>query len=99
MSTLEAPETLEGWYVQHEVYTVQWPQWRALAPSQRAAIIAAGTAWGTAQATPAQGSSAFFSVLGQKRDLLVVPFRPRLEGLNGGELSLRQADLFSHFQP
>ena len=55
MSTIEVPETLEGWYVQHDVYTVNWPQWRAVAPSQRAAMIAASTAWCTAQATPEQG--------------------------------------------
>src|SRR5262245_13292436 len=99
MSTVEAPETLEGWYVQHDVYTVNWPQWRAIAPSQRAAIIAASTAWSTTQATPAQGSSAFFSVLGQKGDLLVVHFRPSLEALNSVELSLRQTDLFAYLQP
>src|SRR5713101_1957395 len=93
MSTTEAPETLEGWYVQHDVYTVNWPQWRAVAPSQRAAIIAASTAWCTEQATPAQGSSAFFSVLGQKGDLLAVHFRPSLEALNGVELSLRQTEV------
>ena len=99
MSAVEVPETLEGWYVQHEVYTVQWPQWRALAPSQRAAIIAAGSAWGTAQTSPEEGSSAFFSILGQKGDLLVVHFRPSLEALNSVELSLRQTDLFTYLQP
>jgi len=83
MSTLEAPETLEGWYVQHDIYTVNWPQWRAGAPAQRAAIMEASTAWCTTQATPEQGSSAFFSVLGQKGDLLVVHFRPHREALNG----------------
>jgi len=99
MSTVEAPETLEGWYVQHDVYTVHWPQWRAVAPSQRAAIIEASTAWCTAQAAPEQGSSAFFSVVGQKGDLLVVHFRPNLEALNGIELSLRQTELFAYLQP
>jgi len=99
MSTIEAPETLEGWYVQHDVYTVNWPQWRAVAPPQRAAMIAASTAWCTAQATPAQGSSAFFSVLGQKGDLLAVHFRPSLEALNGVELGLRQTELFAYLQP
>lgn len=99
MTTLEAPETLEGWYVQHDVYTVQWPQWRALPPAQRAAIVASGTAWSTAQAAPEQGSTAFFSVLGQKGDLLMVHFRPSLEALNAVELSLRQTELFAYLQP
>jgi len=99
MSTLEAPETLEGWYVQHDVYTVHWSQWRAIAPSQRAAIMEASTAWCTAQAAPEQGSSAFFSVVGQKGDLLAIHFRPNLEALNGIELSLRQTELFAYLQP
>jgi hydrogen peroxide-dependent heme synthase len=99
MSTLEAPETLEGWYVQHDVYTVHWPQWCAIAPSQRAAIMEASTAWCTAQAAPEQGSSAFFSVVGQKGDLLAIHFRPNLEALNGIELSLRQTELFAYLQP
>jgi len=99
MNTLEAPETLEGWYVQHDVYTVHWSQWRAIAPSQRAAIMEASTAWCTAQAAPEQGSSAIFSVVGQKGDLLAIHFRPNLEALNGIELSLRQTELFAYLQP
>src|SRR4030095_9943480 len=98
MSSIEAPETLEGWYVQHDVYTVNWPQWRAVASPLRDAIIAASTAWCTAQVTPGQGSSAFFSVLGQKGDLLAVHFRPNLEALNGVELSLRQTEIFAYLQ-
>lgn len=99
MSTQEAPETLEGWYVQHEMYTVNWAKWRATPAAQRAAVIETGTAWCTAQATPAEGSSAFFSVLGQKGDLLLVHFRPNLEALNTAELTLRQTELFTFMQP
>ena len=42
MSTVEAPETLEGWYVQHDVYTVVsrsgvlWHRHSALLLSRRA---------------------------------------------------------------
>ncbi|MGE3541042.1 MAG: hydrogen peroxide-dependent heme synthase [Candidatus Tectimicrobiota bacterium] len=99
MSMQEAPETLEGWYVQHEMYTVQWAQWQALTAAERAAVIETGTAWCTAQSAPSQGSSAFFSVLGQKGDLLMVHFRPTLEALNTVELSLRQTPLFAYLQP
>jgi chlorite dismutase len=99
MSTQEVPETLEGWYVQHEVYTVNWPQWRTVEASQRAAIVEASTAWCTAQVTPADGSSACFSLLGQKGDLMLVHFRRSLEALNGVELSFRQTGLFAYLQP
>jgi chlorite dismutase len=99
MSNSEAPETLEGWYVQHDMYTVQWVQWRALASAQRQAIIEESAAWLTAQATPEAGSSAFFSVLGHKGDVLMVHFRPSLEALNAAELSLRHTELFTYLQP
>lgn len=99
MSTVEAPETLEGWYVQHDMYTIQWPQWRALPASERDTVIESAAAWLHAQATPEQGSSAFFSMLGHKSDLLMMHFRPTLEALNGAELSLRQTALFAYLQP
>ena len=28
MTRSEAPETLEGWFIQHDMYTVKWPEWR-----------------------------------------------------------------------
>lgn len=99
MPTHEAPETLEGWYVQHEVYRLDWPRWQAVPAAQRAAIMEASAAWCTAQATPEDGSSAFFSVLGQKGDLMMVHFRRSLEALNAVELGLRQTGLFAYVQP
>jgi len=35
MTTVEAPETIEGWYVQHDLFGFQWPVWRTLAPADR----------------------------------------------------------------
>ena len=99
MSTIEAPETLEGWYVQHDMYTMNWSTWRALPTAERDCVIESAAAWLQAQTTPEQGSSAFFSMLGHKSDLLMVHFRPTLEALNGVELSLRQTALFPYLQP
>lgn len=99
MPTQEAPETLEGWYVQHEVYRLDWAQWHTVDPTQRTAIMEASTAWCLAQATPEDGSSALFSLLGQKGDLMFVHFRRSLEALNAVELSLRQTGLFAYLQP
>jgi chlorite dismutase len=99
MTASEAPETLEGWYVQHDVYTVHWSQWRNLEAAQRHTIIEESAAWLDAQATPKQGSSAFFSALGQKGDFLLTHFRPSLEELNRVKLSLRQTALFAYLQP
>jgi peroxiredoxin len=99
MYTSEVPETLEGWYIQHDMFTVNWPQWRALAPSEREALIEESAAWCNEQTTPEQGGSAFFSLLGQKGDLVMVHFRPSLETLNKIKLGLQQTSLFAYLQP
>jgi chlorite dismutase len=99
MSTSEVPETLEGWYIQHDMFTVNWPQWRALAAAARDTIIEESAAWLSDQATPGQGSSAMFSLLGQKGDLLLMHFRPTLETLDAVKLGLRQTSLFAFLQP
>lgn len=99
MSEAEAPETLEGWYIQHDIYTIDWAQWRTLTIAQRDAIVEESASWCTAQMTPEQGTSAFFSMLGQKGDLLFVHFRPTLDALNAVELNLRQTGLFAYLQP
>jgi chlorite dismutase len=99
MTQVEAPETIEGWYVQHDIYTVQWTAWRRLTPEKRERIIEDSAAWLREQAEPEQGSSAFFSLVGQKGDLLLTHFRPHLEVLNQVKLGLRQLDLFAYLQP
>jgi peroxiredoxin len=99
MRPSEAPETLEGWYIQHEMFTVNWPQWCALASEEQQPLLEESAAWLTAQAAPAQGSSAFFSLLGHKGDLMLVHFRSSLDGLNSVKLSLRQTQWFAYLQP
>lgn len=105
MTRPEAPETLEGWYIQHDMYMVNWREWRAMTSAEREAVIAESTDWLAAQAGEdgtefaSQRLSAFFSVLGHKADILAVHFRPTLEALNGVELSLRQTALFPYLQP
>ena len=99
MTQVEAPETIEGWYVQHDIYTVEWTAWRTLTPEKRERIIEDSAAWLREQAEPEQGSSAFFSLAGQKGDLLLTHFRPSLEALNQVKLGLRQLDLFAYLQP
>jgi hydrogen peroxide-dependent heme synthase len=99
MSTPEVPETLEGWYIEHAMFTVNWPEWRSLASAERDMIIEESAAWLSTQAAPEQGSSAFFSLLGHKGDLMFVHFRPSLEALDAVKLGLRQTGLFAYLQP
>ncbi|MCZ6875401.1 MAG: heme-dependent peroxidase [bacterium] len=99
MRTPEAPETLEGWYIQHEMFAVDWPALGALEPSKQAALFEESATWFDQHTTAEQGSSAFFCLTGNKGDLLLVHFRPSLESLNAVKLSLRQTALYRFLQP
>src|SRR5262249_7527449 len=84
----DAPVTPEGWYVLHEVYAVAWTRLGALPAGERDAVVAEASALLEAQARPAEGHSAFASVLSQKGDLCVMHWRKDLEGLRREEVAL-----------
>lgn len=82
---VEAPETLEGWYALHDFRRLDWPRWKALAPRDRTDILAeAAEFMRSAEGANArqEGSSAFWSVLGHKADLMQIHLRPTLKELN-----------------
>ena len=83
-----APVTLEGWYVLHEMWAVDWRAWNELAPAAREAAVREATALLESQARPADGHSAFFSLLTQKGDLCCLHWRRDLEALRREEVAL-----------
>jgi chlorite dismutase len=68
------PETLEGWYALHQIYTCDVKQRDTLAASARAL---------SAAATPAaeNGWTATVQLIGSTADFLVMHFRPTLEAI------------------
>lgn len=94
-----APATLEGWYVLHDMWSVDWPRWNALAPAERDAAVREATALFERQAEPGEGASAFFSLLGQKGDLCALHWRKDLESLRREEVALRQTALAAVLRP
>lgn len=97
--TPEVPQTLEGWFVLHDGYTLDWPRWRALDAADRASTAAAACQWLKTAAACEQGDSAAYSVVSQKGDLLFVHYRESPEELNRVELALRQTRLFDFLAP
>lgn len=87
----EAPQTLEGWFVSHDRWTIDWRRWMYLSDSQREAAAAEVVQALHAVATTGagQGDSALYGVLGQKGDLCFVHFRESLEALKEAELAVR----------
>jgi chlorite dismutase len=90
------PLTLEGSWVLHQMLRIRHPAWRALPPSERAAIAAEA-----AEAIRNMGAdhSGIFSLLGHKGDLLLVHFRRDLAELNRIELALQQLRLWEFLEP
>ena len=95
----EVPQTLEGWYVLHDIYRVNWPALRALGASRRSEIAREAAAWSSAAIEPQRGDTAVYSVLTQKGDLMWIHYRPTPDDINAVELAQRQLGIFEYLEP
>ncbi len=88
---IEAPQTLEGWYVLHDLYRIDWRRWRSEAFEQTPMVAELAAALHQVATSGAdQGDSAVFAGVGQKADLLFVHYRSSLDELKQVELALHQ---------
>ena len=39
----QAPETIEGWYVLHDIRKIDWPAWRSMLPEEREQAVEEAT--------------------------------------------------------
>ena len=91
------PLTLDGSAILHQMFRVRWPAWNAVAAVERQAMVedAAHVLTDMEQAN----TSAVFSQLGHKGDLMLVHFRPSFDELNAVELRLAQLRLLEFLEP
>jgi chlorite dismutase len=87
-----APVTLEGWFVLHRMYALDWPRWNALDQGSRDAAVREAATCLEAQAHPAEGHSGCWT-LTHKGDLCFMHWRRDLEALRAAELALEQTRL------
>ena len=88
MDRREPPRTDEGWYVLHDLRTIDWDAWRDAPERERERAIEEGIEYLTtheAVEDSEEGGSATFSVLGHKADLLVLHLRPSMADLDTAE--------------
>jgi len=97
------PETLEGWYAVHQVFRIDRASLRGLPAGERQAIGASAVRALESVATPADGTgsgwSAIVELVGSLGDVLVVHFRPTLEGVGAAQRRLASEPLFDHLTP
>jgi chlorite dismutase len=97
-ATLPAmPLTIEGAGVLHQFMTFDWPAWRKLPSAAKGEVLQEAT--GLLAPLESAGSTALYSVLGHKGDLLFVHFRDSFEELNAAQLALNSLLLREYLQP
>lgn len=80
----EALLTLEGWFALHDFRAVDWPSWKRASAKERQhavdELLTFYKEWGRTEEEK-QGSTAIYSIIGQKADLVFMHLRPSLEEL------------------
>ena len=84
----EAPNTLEGWSVLHQVFRLRREALGAIGAARRERILRQAAGAISAMERREDGESALFSILGHKGDLLALHFRRSFD-----ELERAQADI------
>ncbi|KKC49822.1 MULTISPECIES: hydrogen peroxide-dependent heme synthase [Paenibacillus] len=98
----DAAQTLEGWYVLHDFRTIDWQAWKAAGAGDRASAldsIQSMLAGWTRDEQDRKGSTAFYSVVGQKADFVIMHLRETLEELSELETSFNKSPLGDYTKP
>ena len=93
------PLTLDGSYLLHQMFRVRWAFWRTLDESNQHCILDQATTMFASMTENKQESTALFSILGHKGDLMLVHFRKSLDALNQAELEIAHSSLFEILEP
>ena len=95
---VEVPQTDEGWYMLHDFRQIDWDAWRNAPERKRERAARAGREYlasheSAADSPDGEGTSAVFSILGHKADLMIVHLRPTLDLLSQAERQFEQTAL------
>jgi peroxiredoxin len=90
---LTVPESLEGWCLLHQMFTVSWPDVAQAGADDRAELAATLRGWLEASATADGGSSIAVAMLGHKADLMLVHARRSFDDLVQAQLDVARLPL------
>lgn len=85
--------TLEGWYCLHDFRSIDWPAWKELsAEARRKAVDELLSLLASYEQTEREnnGSTVFYSIVGQKADFVFMHLRPTMEELNDLETAFNK---------
>ena len=99
-SRAHPPETTEGWYAFHQILAFDRAALRALSADERTRLCLDAETALDAAATPARGGwSAVVPLIGSRADVMLVHFRPTLDGIADVQRSLARLELFDLLRP
>ncbi|HEY0970183.1 MAG TPA: hydrogen peroxide-dependent heme synthase [Gemmatimonadales bacterium] len=88
------PETVEGWYALHQLFTVDRAALRALPAAERAAMLVEARSSLTALEQPEGGGwTRVVPLVGARAEVMLVNFRPTFDGLSEVQRKLRSLRL------
>lgn len=98
----EAAQTLEGWYALHDFRSIDWTAWRLADESERTRALDELQSflreWERTGESK-QGSTAVYSIVGQKADFVFMHLRETLEDLNAIETAFNKTSFASFTYP
>ncbi|MCH7320513.1 heme-dependent peroxidase [Solibacillus sp. MA9] len=86
----EAAITLDGWYALHDFRSIDWASWKLVSAEEREAATKEFIAF-LEDLNKDTGSNAFYSIIGQKADFMIMTLRETPEEL--GDIETRFAKL------
>jgi len=98
----EAVQTLEGWYALHDFRTINWTSWKYISSEERAfALDELKEFLARCRDTEEskKGSTAFYTIVGQKADFVFMHLRETLEELNELENAFNKLSFAEHTIP
>lgn len=98
----EAAITLDGWYVLHDFRTMDWASWKLISKEERQAAVNELIEFldRLQQADDEKtGSHAFYTVIGQKADFMLMTLRPTMDELQELEAEFNKLTIADYTIP
>ncbi|PIC76277.1 heme-dependent peroxidase [Sporosarcina sp. P19] len=98
----EAAITLDGWYVLHDFRTMDWASWKLISKEERQAAVNEFLTFleRMQEADDAKtGSHAFYTVVGQKADFMLMTLRPTMDELQQLEAEFNKLTIADYTIP
>lgn len=98
----EPVETLDGWYCLHDFRAIDWASWKQLPSDERQQAIHEFLQLlekFNQTEEKKEGSHAFYSIVGQKADFMLMILRPTMDELNEIETAFNKSRLAEYTVP